>query len=89
MDGGQSAGTGTLLLLGVAGAGRALGAGEDTARSQDEDVAVGELLLQLTGQAADYEISLKFGFLFGGKNLFLLTAAEHGGSPAGKGRGQR
>lgn len=53
MDGGQSAGTGTLLLLGVAGAGRALGAGEDTARSQDEDVAVGELLLQLTGQAAD------------------------------------
>jgi hypothetical protein len=51
VDGGQSAGTGTLLLLGVAGAGRALGAGKDTARSQDQDVAVGELLLQLTGQA--------------------------------------
>lgn len=51
MDSSQSAGTGALLLLGVAGAGRALGAGQDAARSQDEDVAVGELLLQLTGQA--------------------------------------
>jgi hypothetical protein len=86
VDGGQGAGTGTLLLLGVAGAGRALGAGEDAARSQDEDVAVGELLLQLTGQAAD-GISLSSSYLRNEKSL--LTAAEHGGSPAGKGRGQR
>lgn len=53
VDGGQGAGTGALLLLGVAGAGRALGAGEDAARGQDQDVAVGELLLQLTGQAVE------------------------------------
>lgn len=50
VDGGQSAGTGTLLLLGVAGASGALGAGENAARSKDQDVAVGELLLELTGQ---------------------------------------
>lgn len=53
VDSSQSAGTRALLLLGVAGAGRALGAGKDAARSQDEDVAVGELLLQLTGQAVE------------------------------------
>lgn len=51
VDGGQSAGAGALLLLGVARAGGALGAGQDAARGQDQDVAVGELLLQLTGQA--------------------------------------
>jgi hypothetical protein len=47
----QSSGSGTLLLLGVARAGRTLGAGENAARSQDEDVTVRELLLELTGQA--------------------------------------
>lgn len=52
MDGRQGAGAGALLLLGVAGAGRALGAGEDAARGQDQDVAVRELLLELTGEAA-------------------------------------
>lgn len=51
VDGGQSARTGALLGLGVAGAGGALGAGQDAARGQDQDVAVGELLLELTGQA--------------------------------------
>ena len=51
VDSGQSARTGALLGLGVAGAAGALGAGEDAARGQDQDVAVGELLLQLTGQA--------------------------------------
>lgn len=51
MDGGQGARTGTLLGLGVARAGRALGAGKDAARSEDQDLAVGELLLELTGQA--------------------------------------
>lgn len=48
---GQSARTGALLLLGVARAGGALGAGQDAARGQDEDVAVRELLLQLAGEA--------------------------------------
>lgn len=51
VDSRQSARTGALLLLGVAGAGRALGAGQDAARGEDQDMAVGELLLELTGQA--------------------------------------
>lgn len=51
VDGGQSAGAGALLLLGVARAGGSLGAGQDAARGEDQDVAVGELLLQLTGEA--------------------------------------
>lgn len=72
VDGGQGAGTGTLLLLGVAGAGRALGAGEDTARSQDEDVAVGELLLQLTGQAVKMELVSSW-IVLGMRILFFLA----------------
>lgn len=51
VDGGEGPGAGALLLLGVAGAGGALGAGEDLALGDDQDVAVGELLLELTGQA--------------------------------------
>lgn len=51
VDGSQSAAARALLGLGVAGAGGALGAGKDAARGQDQDVAVGELLLQLTGEA--------------------------------------
>lgn len=53
VDGSQSARTGALLLLGVARAVGALGAGENAARGQDEDVAVGELLLELTGEAVE------------------------------------
>lgn len=52
VDGSQSARTGTLLLLGVARAAGALGAGQNAARSQDQDMAVRELLLQLTGEAS-------------------------------------
>lgn len=51
VDGSEGSRTGSLLLLGVAGAGRSLGAGEDAARGEDQDMAVGELLLELTGQA--------------------------------------
>lgn len=51
VDGGQGAAAGALLLLGVARAGGALGAGQDAARGEDQDVAVGELLLELTGEA--------------------------------------
>lgn len=99
MDGSQCAGAGALLLLGVAGAGGTLGAGQDTAGSQDQDVAVRELLLELTGQTKK-RVSL-LESCFGGKyhqekvtgkerrGKKKLTAAEHGGSPAGKGRGQR
>lgn len=50
VDSGQSTRTGALLGGGVARAGGALGAGEDTARSEDQDVAVRELLLELTGE---------------------------------------
>ena len=50
---GESARAGALLGLEVAGAGRALGAGKDAARSEDEDVAVRELLLELTSQAGN------------------------------------
>jgi hypothetical protein len=50
VDSGESAGAGALLLLVVAAAGGALGAGKDAARGEDEDVAVGELLLELTGE---------------------------------------
>ena len=52
VDSSEGARTGALLLLGVAGAGGALGAGEDAARGEDQDVAVRELLLELTGEAA-------------------------------------
>ena len=51
VDSSQSARTGALLLLGVAGASRTLGAGQDAARGEDQDMAVRELLLELTGQA--------------------------------------
>lgn len=52
VDGGQGAAAGALLLLGVARAGGALGAGQDSARGEDQDVAIRELLLELTGEAA-------------------------------------
>ena len=51
VDSGQSARTGALLLLGGARVDGALGAGEDAAGSDEEDVAVGELLLELTSEA--------------------------------------
>lgn len=50
VDSGQSAGTGALLGLGGAGVDGALGAGQNAALSNEEDVAVGELLLELAGQ---------------------------------------
>lgn len=48
---GQGARARALLLLVGAGVDRALGAGQDAALSDEKDVAVGELLLELTGQA--------------------------------------
>lgn len=50
VDSSESSRTGALLLLGVAGAGGSLGAGQDAARSEDQDMAVRELLLELTGE---------------------------------------
>ena len=51
MDSSQSTRTRALLLLGVARASGTLGAGQDAARSEDQDMAVRELLLELAGQA--------------------------------------
>ena len=83
---GKSARTGTLLLLGVARASGALGAGQDAARGQDKDVAVGELLLQLAGEAGEGTSQPAVQINKGREGL---TAAGLCGSPAGKGRGQR
>ena len=52
MDSGQGSRAGTLLGLRCARAVAALGAGQDAAGSNDQDVAVGELLLELTGETA-------------------------------------
>jgi hypothetical protein len=86
VDSSESARAGTALLLGVAGASGALGAGKDTARSKDQDVAVRELLLKLTGEATCL-LSVRADRVW--TAVSRLTAAERGGSPAGKGRGQR
>lgn len=50
MDGGQCSGAGSLLCLAGAGSVGALGAGENAAGGEDQDVAVGELLLEFTGE---------------------------------------
>jgi len=51
VDGGQGSGAGALLRERGARAVGALGAGENAARGEDQDVAVGELLLELTGES--------------------------------------
>ena len=51
VDGRQRAGARTLLRLRGAAAVAALGAGQDAAGGDDEDVAVGELLFEFTGEA--------------------------------------
>jgi hypothetical protein len=51
VHGGQSAAARTLLFLGRAAAVRAFGARENAAGREDEDVAVGELLLEFAGEA--------------------------------------
>lgn len=59
VDGSEGPRAGALLLEGVAGAGGALGAREDAARGEEDDVAVRELLLELAGQAAGV-VSIQF-----------------------------
>lgn len=53
VDSGQSSRTRTLLGLGAARAVGALGAGKNAAGSNDQDVAVRELLLELTGETVN------------------------------------
>lgn len=50
VDGSQGSAARTLLGLRGAGSVGSLGAGENAARSDEQDVAVGELLLELAGQ---------------------------------------
>lgn len=77
VDSSQSTGTRTLLGKGVARADRALGAGEDTARGNDDNVAIGEFLLELTGQAVDCQFSLFSNrWLAFSQNVPLLDLVE-------------
>jgi hypothetical protein len=63
VDGSECSGTGAFLRERGARAVGALGAGQDAARGEDQDVAVGELLLELTGESALWSVSnLNFPF---------------------------
>jgi hypothetical protein len=58
VDSGECAGTRSLLLLQVARAVGALGTWQDTAGGDDKNVALGELLLKLTGDAIASQVRL-------------------------------
>jgi hypothetical protein len=79
MDGGEGTGDGTLLGLGCAAAVAALGAGQDTAGSDDQHVAVGELLLELTGET-DRDVSL--GGVFQMRDICFMNLPLLGTVPA-------
>ena len=64
VDGSQSTRAGTLLGLVGARVDGTLGAGEDAALSDEQDVAVGELLLELTGKAVFASVIAFFSFIF-------------------------
>jgi len=85
VNSGQCSGTGALLSEGCAAAVGALGAGEDTAGGEDQDVAVRELFLELTGETA----VLMLGLGFTGGRKWRRTVAAPCGSLEGMGRGQR
>lgn len=59
VDGREGTAAWTLLGLGGAAAVAALGAWQDAARGDDDDVAVGELLLELTGEAVEVALVLR------------------------------
>lgn len=50
VDGGESSGSGSFLLVG--GTGVSLGFGEDSSLGKEDDVFVGQLLLELSGESA-------------------------------------
>lgn len=78
MNGGESTGDWSLLLLRGTAAVGSLWAGQDTAGSDDEDVTVGELLLKLAGEAVriiNIRILLRKLGKFGTERR-KLTAAE-------------
>jgi hypothetical protein len=64
--------------------------GQNAARGEDQDVAVGELLLELTGESVLVnDNSIIPNGLIWRVERGKPTSAAHGGSPAGKERGQR
>lgn len=78
VDGSESSGTGTFLSEGGARAVGSLGTGENTARGEDQDVAVRELLLELTGESAVISIlsRLSLGYRQEKGGIPLLHAVE-------------
>jgi len=97
VHGSECSGTGAFLRERGARAVGALGAGEDAARGEDQDVAVGELLLELTGESALWSVSnlhipicnLSWEGEREGEGEGGHTSAARGGNPARKERGQR
>lgn len=86
VDGGQSPGARALLGLGGAAAVAALGARQDAAGSDDQHVAVGELLLELTGETGGDVSGCSWLTVCWRKKL---TAAGNGASPGGGEPGRR
>jgi hypothetical protein len=90
VHGSERAAARALLGLRVAGAVGALGAGQDAARGDEEDVAVGELLLELAGQAGGAYQYDEGGVLVEGVEWrWERTAAGPCGSQPREGRGRR
>lgn len=92
----RSQGAGTWALLGLAGAAAvaALWAGQDAARGDDEDVAVGEFLLELTCEAVCEKMQFSDRPRLGEEeelsfSRVVLTAAGSGAIRSGVGRGRR
>lgn len=89
VDGGQCSGTGSLLCLAGAGTVGSLGAGEDTASGEDQDMAVGELLLELTGETGTCMLDNVSHLGVLEELRGRCTVAAPCGNPGGMGRGQR
>jgi hypothetical protein len=75
VDGGQCSRTGSLLGERGAGSVAALRAGENAAGGEDQDVTVGELLLELTGETK-FPISVAYQATKEGKDIPLLHSVE-------------
>ena len=72
MDGGEGTRARTLLGLSCAATVRALRAGENAARGDDQDVTVRELLLKLASEAVTWFVSEIVLIVGGGGTIFGL-----------------
>lgn len=86
VDGSERAAAWALLCLRGAAAVAALGARQDAARGDDDDVAVGELLLELTSEAWDVLVVAE---ALDAVLWCMLTAAGCGAIPEGEEPGRR